>query len=81
MSVAIGIGWGLALVLLVVTLWVRPQRRIRNSFSIRSGRLVQPPERPAMPNASEVLVYVNDDGSARELSETEKKYLDTEFSA
>ena len=33
-----------------------------------------------MPNASEVLVYINDDGSARELSETEKKYVDTEFS-
>jgi hypothetical protein len=33
-----------------------------------------------MPNASEVLVYVNDDGSPRELSETEKTYVDTEFS-
>jgi hypothetical protein len=32
------------------------------------------------PYASEVLVYINDDGSARELSETEKKYVDTEFS-
>src|SRR3974377_547710 len=34
-----------------------------------------------MPNASEVLVYINDDGSARELSETEKRYVDTEFSS
>ena len=33
-----------------------------------------------MPNASEVLVYINDNGSARELSESEKKYVDTEFS-
>ena len=80
MSIAIGIGWGLALVLLALSLWTRRQRRIRNSFSSRSGRPVQPPKRAAMPNASEVLVYINDDGSARELSETEKKYVDTEFS-
>ena len=80
MSIAIGIGWGLALVLLAVSLWTRRQRRIRNSFSTRSGRLAQPPKRAAMPNASQVLVYINDDGSARELSETEKKYVDTEFS-
>lgn len=33
-----------------------------------------------MPNASEVLVYINDDGSARELTETDKEYIDTEFS-
>ena len=79
MSNAIGIGWGLALVLLAMSLWTRRQRRIRNSFSSRSGRLVQPPKRAAMPNASEVLVYINDDGSARELSETEKKYVDTEY--
>ena len=80
MSIAIGIGWGLALVLFAVSLWARRQRRIRNSFSTPSGRLVQPPKRAAMPNASEVLIYVNDDGSARELSEPEKKYVDTEFS-
>jgi len=33
-----------------------------------------------MPNASKVLVYINDDGSARELTEADKKYVDTEFS-
>ena len=76
MSVAIG----LALVLFTVSLWIRRKRRIRNSFSTRSGRLVQPPKRAVMPNASEVLVYINDNGSARELSESEKKYVDTEFS-
>ena len=80
MSIAIGIGWGLALILLAVSLWIRRQRRIRNSFSTRSGRLVQPPKRAAMPNASGVLVYINEDGSARELTEAEKKYVDTEFS-
>ena len=80
MSIAIGIGWGLALILLAVSLWIRRQRRIRNSFSSRSGRPVQPPKRAVMPNASKVLVYIKDDGSARELSETEKNYVDTEFS-
>jgi hypothetical protein len=34
----------------------------------------------AMPNPSEELVHIHDDGSARELTETEKKYVDTEFS-
>ena len=34
----------------------------------------------AMPNASGVLVYIDNDGSARELTEAEKKYVDTEFS-
>jgi len=33
-----------------------------------------------MPNASEVLVYINEDGSIRELTEADKKYVDTEFS-
>ena len=33
-----------------------------------------------MPNPSEELVHMNDDGSARELTETEKKYVETEFS-
>jgi len=80
MSITIGIGWGLAFVLLTASLWTRQQRRIRNSFSSRSGRPVQLPKRAVIPSASEVLVYINDDGSARELSETEKKYVGTEFS-
>ena len=33
-----------------------------------------------MPSASRVLIYINDDGSARELTEADKKYVDTEFS-
>lgn len=33
-----------------------------------------------MPNASEMLVYVNEDGSVRELTAADKRYVDTEFS-
>jgi hypothetical protein len=80
MSMAIGISWGLALVLFAVFLWIRRQRRIRSTFTRPSGSVVRPPKRAAMPNASEVLVYINEDGSIRELTETDKKYVDTEFS-
>jgi hypothetical protein len=33
-----------------------------------------------MSKPSEALVWINDDGSARELTDTEKKYVDAEFS-
>ena len=33
-----------------------------------------------MPKPSEVLIYVEDDGSARELTDAEKQYVDTDFS-
>lgn len=33
-----------------------------------------------MPKPSEALVWINVDGSARELTHAEKKYVDTEFS-
>jgi hypothetical protein len=33
-----------------------------------------------MPKPSEVLIWVNADGSARELTEAEKDYVDTDFS-
>ncbi len=32
-----------------------------------------------MPRPSEALIYVNDDGSARELTDVEKEYVDTDF--
>jgi hypothetical protein len=32
-----------------------------------------------MPKPSDVLVYINDDGSARELDDAEKQYVDTKF--
>lgn len=33
-----------------------------------------------MPNAGDALVYVNEDGSVRELTDAEKTYVETEFS-
>lgn len=33
-----------------------------------------------MPRPDEVLIWINDDGSASELGEADKKYVDTEFS-
>ena len=33
-----------------------------------------------MPKPSEVLVHIDDDGSARELTDAEKTYVDTDFS-
>ena len=80
MSIAIWVGWGLALVLFATSLWIRRQRRLRSNFVTPSGLFVRPAKRAAMPNASKVLVYINDDGSARELTEADKKYVDTEFS-
>jgi hypothetical protein len=80
MSVAIGVGWALALAFFAASLWIRRKRRIRSTFTTPSGSIVRLPKRAAMPNASEVLVYINEDGSAQELTEADKKYVDTEFS-
>ena len=80
MSVATAIGWSLALVLVAASLWIRQRRRRRSAFTTASGSIVRPPKRAAMPNASEMLVYVNEDGSVRELTAADKKYVDTEFS-
>ena len=33
-----------------------------------------------MPKPSEALVWINADGSAREITDAEKKYVDTQFS-
>jgi hypothetical protein len=38
------------------------------------------PKMAVAPNAGDALVYVNEDGSVRELTEAERKYVDTEFS-
>jgi hypothetical protein len=80
MSIATAIGCGVPLVLCAGSIWIRWRRRSRNPFTTRSGTIVNPPKTAAMPNAADALVYVNDDGSVRELTEAEKKYVDTEFS-
>jgi hypothetical protein len=80
MSITTAISWGVALVLCAGLVWICWRRRSRNPFTTRSGTIVDPPKMAAMPNAAEALVYVNEDGSVRELTEAEKKYVDTEFS-
>jgi hypothetical protein len=79
MSIAATIGWGLVLILFAVSLWIRRQRRARG----RSFARLAPTSRLSGPigqKPSEVLVWINDDGSARELSEAEKTYVDAEYS-
>ena len=80
MSVAAAIGWGLALILAVASLWVRRQRARRGRFLTRASAPVRPAARAVMPNAGEALVYIENDGSARALTEAEKRYVETEFS-
>jgi hypothetical protein len=80
MSIAISAAWSVVLVLGAVSLWIRWQRRRANPFTTRSGAIVDPPKRAAMPNASSMLVFVNEDGSVRELTEDDNAYGDTEFS-
>lgn len=80
MSIATAIGWGIALLLWATPLWIRWRRRSRNPFTTRSGAIVNPPKMAVSPNAGDALAYVNEDGSVRELTEAERKYVDTEFS-
>jgi hypothetical protein len=80
MSIAIAVGWGIAVVLCAASLWIRWRQRSRNPFTTRLGATANPPKVAVMPNAGDALVYVNEDGSVRELIEAEKKYVETEFS-
>jgi hypothetical protein len=80
MGVTIWLGWVLTLVLFGFIVWLRRQRHVRSASSTPSGSYVQLRKRAAMPNASRQLVYISNDGSARELTETEKQYVDSEFS-
>jgi hypothetical protein len=80
MSVATIIGWVLALILIAVSLWIRRRRRIRARFTTRAANPVRVAASIVIPDASERLIYVENDGSARELAEAEKRYVDTPFS-
>jgi hypothetical protein len=80
MSIAIAAAWCGVVVLGAISLWIRWRQRRRNPFTTRSGGIVDPAKMAAMPNAADVLVYVNEDGSVRELTEAEKRYVSTQFS-
>jgi hypothetical protein len=79
MSIAVA-AWCLVLALCAISLWIRRRRRRRNAFITRSGTIANPPKMAAMPNAGGALVYVNEDGSVRELTQGEKTYVATPFS-
>jgi hypothetical protein len=79
MSAAAAIAWGLALALFAVSLWLRRFRRVRGRSAAGTASPVRPfADGSAKP--SEALVFIEADGSARELTETEKRYVDNEFS-
>lgn len=79
MSITTAVASGVVLVLCAGSLWTLWRRRRRNPFTTRSGTIVNPPKMAAMPNA-DALVYVNEDGSVRELTEAERAHVETEFS-
>jgi hypothetical protein len=79
MSITTAVTWGVVLVLCAGSLWTLWRRRRRNPFITRSGTIVNPPKMAAVPNA-DALVYVNEDGSVRELTAAEKTYVEAEFS-
>jgi hypothetical protein len=79
MSITTAVAWGVVLFLLAGSFWIRRRGRSQNPFTTRSGTIVNPPKMAAVPNAA-ALVYVNEDGSVRELTAAEKTYVDTEFS-
>lgn len=79
MSVAGAIGWGLALTLFTVSVWIRRQRRIRARSVARPAPTIRP-SGPTGQKPSEVLIWINGDGSARELSEADRTYVDTAYS-
>lgn len=79
MSITTAVAWGVVLVLCAGSLWTLWRRRRRNPFITRSGTIVNPPKMAAVPNA-DALVYVNEDGSVRELTAAEKTYVEAEFS-
>jgi hypothetical protein len=68
-----------ALVFMTTNFLLRRQRRVRAHLSARAIGRERPKPRPVIENASEVLVKVEFDGTVRELSEEEKKVVDTPF--
>jgi hypothetical protein len=71
--------WIAVIALSAGLVWLRWRRRPQNPFTTRSGAYVNPPKVAAVPNA-DALVYVNEDGSVRELTEAQRSYVETEFS-
>jgi hypothetical protein len=71
--------WAAVFALGAALLWIRRRRRRQNPFTTRSGVMANPPKMAAVSDA-DTLVYVNEDGSVRELTAAERTYVQTEFS-
>jgi len=81
MGLAAAAAWGVALALFGLSLWLR--RRRRRWRRARSRAPIAAPLRAASSGGlkpSEALIYVDNEGAARELAEDEKRYVDTDFS-
>ena len=76
MGIAAAAGWGLALILIAISFWIRRRRR----RTVRRSVPQLHPAGTASPKPSEALVFVEAGGGARELTDAEKTYVDTEFS-
>ena len=76
MSLLAAVGWGLALILIAISFWIRRRRRGAVPRSVPQPH----PTGPESPKPSEALIFIEADGSARELTDAEKTYVDTEFS-
>jgi hypothetical protein len=79
MSIGTTIAWTLALVLMGISFWIGRRRRSRGRSPSRST-VTQPPRGSSGQKPSEVLIWINEDGSARELTEAERTYVDTDYS-
>jgi hypothetical protein len=79
MSITIAVAYGVILIVLAGLVWIRRRARRPNPFTTRSGTMANPPKMAAVPSA-DALVYVDEDGSVRELTASEQTYVTTEFS-
>jgi len=79
MSITIAVTCGVILILLAGLVWIRRRGRRPNPFTTRSGTMANPPKMATVASA-DMLVYVNEDGSVRELTAAEQTYVTTEFS-
>jgi hypothetical protein len=78
MSLAFAITSAISLIIVLLRR-DRRDRLVRTRRAAEIARQMDLPKSPVIENASEVLVYVEHDGSVRELTDAEKEVVDTPF--